>query len=99
MLGLRGCAGLELTRGRFCCAVSIHHRLAEKDRLQISDLYGENLLLMHRGWSHYVDPLLKVIPVEWEHNIPYGILHPPEPTPTVRRFLDAAKAVSRELYR
>ena len=23
MLGLRGCAGLELTRGRFCCAVSI----------------------------------------------------------------------------
>ena len=144
MLGLRGCAGLELTRGRFCCAVSIHHRLAEKDRLQISDLYGENLLLMHRGWSHYVDqlrddlwqhhpkihivdfdfysmdvfnrcentndvllaipgwakvhPLLKVIPVEWKHNIPYGILHSPEPTPTVRRFLDAAKAVRKELY-
>ena len=144
MLGLRGCAGLELPRGRFCCAVSIHHRLAEKDRLQISDLYGENLLLMHRGWSHYVDqlrddlwqhhpkihivdfdfysmdvfnrcentndvllaipgwanvhPLLKVIPVKWEHSIPYGILHSPEPTPTVQRFLDAAKAVSRELY-
>ena len=144
MLGLRGCAGLELTRGRFCCAVSVHHRLAEKDRLQISDLYGENLLLMHRGWSHYVDqlrddlwqhhpqihivdfefysmdvfnrcentndvllaipgwanvhPLLKVIPVEWEHSIPYGILHSPEPTPTVQRFLDAAKAVSKELY-
>ena len=144
MLGLRGCAGLELTRGRFCCAVSIHHRLAEKDRLQISDLYGENLLLMHRGWSHYVDqlrddlwqhhpqihivdfdfysmdvfnrcentndvllaipgwatvhPLLKVIPVEWNYGIPYGILHSPEPTPTVRRFLDAAKAVRKELY-
>ena len=144
MLHLRGCAGLELTRGRFCCAVSIHHRLADKDKLQVSDLYGENLLLMHRGWSHYVDqlrddlwqhhpqihivdfdfysmdvfnrcentndvllaipgwanvhPLLKVIPVEWEHNIPYGILHSPEPTPTVRRFLDAAKAVRKELY-
>ena len=109
-----------------------------------TDLYGENLMLMHRGWSHYVDqlrddlwqhhpqihivdfdfysmdvfnrcentndvllaipgwanvhPLLKVIPVEWEHNIPYGILHSPEPTPTVRRFLDAAKAVRKELY-
>ena len=144
MLHLRGCAGLELTRGRFCCAVSIHHRLADKDKLQVSDLYGENLLLMHRGWSHYVDqlrddlwqhhpqihivdfdfysmdvfnrcentndvllaipgwanvhPLLKVIPVEWEHNIPYGILHSPEPTPTVRRFLDAAKDVRKELY-
>ena len=57
MLHLRGCAGLELTRGRFCCAVSIHHRLADKDKLQVSDLYGENLLLMHRGWSHYVDQL------------------------------------------
>ena len=45
MLHLRGCAGLELTRGRFCCAVSIHHRLADKDKLQVSDLYGENLLL------------------------------------------------------
>ena len=65
MLGLRGCAGLELTRGRFCCAVSIHHRLVEKDRLQISDLYGENLLLMHRGWSHYVDQLRDDL---WQHH-------------------------------
>ena len=144
MLHLRGCAGLELTRGRFCCAVSIHHRLADKDKLQVSDLYGENLLLMHRGWSHYVDqlrddlwqhhpqihivdfdfynmdvfnrcentndvllaipgwatvhPLLKIIPVEWNYSIPYGILHSPEPTPTVQRFLDAAKIISKELY-
>ncbi len=144
MLKVRGCAGLELTRGPFECAVSIHHHLAEKDRLDISDLYGENLMLMHRGWSHYVDqlrddlwqhhpqihiidfdfysmdvfnrcentnhvllaipgwahvhPLLKVIPVEWEHSIPYGILHSLTPTPTVQRFLDAAKKVSKELY-
>lgn len=57
MLHLRKCAGLELVRGPFYCAVSIHHKLAAKDRLQITDLYGENLLLMHRGWSHYVDEL------------------------------------------
>ncbi len=144
MLTLRGCAGLELVRGPFCCAVSIHHPLAAKDILKVSDLYGENLLLMHRGWSHYVDqlrddlwqhhpqihvidfdfysmdvfnrcensndvllsipgwanvhPLLKVIPVEWEHSIPYGILHAPNPTPTVQRFLHAAQAVRAELY-
>ena len=144
MLDVRACAGLELIRGPFHCAVSIHHRLATKDKLQLSDLYGENLLLMHRGWSRYVDqlrddlwqnhpqinivdfdfygmdifnrcentndvllaipgwatvhPLLKVIPVEWNYSIPYGILHSPEPTPTVRRFLDAAKAVRKELY-
>ena len=141
MLDLRSCAGLELSREPFCCAVSIHHRLAAKDRLQLSDLYGERLMLMHRGWSHYVDqlrddlwqfhpqiqivdfdfynvdvfnrcentndvllaisgwanvhPLLKVIPVEWAHSIPYGILHSPTPTPTVQRFLDAAQALYR----
>ena len=101
-------------------------------------------MLMHRGWSHYVDqlrddlwqhhpqihivdfdfynmdvfnrcentndvllaipgwatvhPLLKIIPVEWNYSIPYGILHSPEPAPTVQRFLDAAKIISKELY-
>ena len=144
MLDVRACAGLELIRDPFHCAVSIHHRLATKDKLQLSDLYGENLLLMHRGWSRYVDqlrddlwqnhpqinivdfdfygmdifnrcentndvllaipgwanvhPLLKVIPVEWNHCIPYGILHSPTPTPTVQQFLDAAEKVSKELY-
>ena len=140
MLGLYGCDGLELSREPFCCAVSVHHRLAAKDLLRVSDLYGENLLLMRRGWSRYVDrlrddlwknhsrvnivdfdfyslnifnrcensndvllaipgwesvhPLLKVISVDWDHNIPYGLLHSPSPSPTVRRFLDAAKNVS-----
>ena len=144
MLALRGCAGLELVRAPFGCAVSIHHRLASRDQLQLSDLYGENLMLMHRGWSHYVDqlrdnlwqhhpqihivdfdfysmdvfnrcestndvllaisgwasvhPLLKVIPVEWDYSIPYGILHSPEPSPIVQRFLDVAKVVGKELY-
>ena len=35
MLKLRGCEGLELLRGKFYCAVSIHHRLAEKNKLQL----------------------------------------------------------------
>ena len=142
MLEARGCAGLELSREPFCCAVSIHHKLAEKDQLKIQDLYGENLLLMHRGWSHYVDqlrddiwqnhskikivdfdfynmnifnrcensndvllaipgwanvhPLLKVIPVKWEHTIPYGLLHSSQPTETVKQFLAAAQTVAKE---
>ena len=57
MLDLRRCAGLELSREPFCCAVSIHHRLAAKDRLMVKDLYGENLMLMRREWSNYVDRL------------------------------------------
>ena len=141
MLSLRGCAGMELVRAPFECAVSIHHRLAVKDRLTLPDLYGENLMLMHRGWSHYVDqlrdelwqeihivdfdfynmdifnrcessnnvllsisgwgnvhPLLKSIPVDWNHSIPFGIMHSPTPSPTVQRFLDVARVVSKGMY-
>ena len=142
MLDLRHCAGLQLSREPFCCAVSIHHRLAAKDKLKIQDLYGENLLLMHRGWSHYVDrlrddiwqnhnqiqivdfdfynmhifnhcensddvllaipgwanvhPLLKVIPVIWEHGIPYGLLHSSQPSEIVKRFLAAAQGAAKQ---
>ena len=137
MLEMRRCAGLELSREPFCCAVSIHHRLAEKDRLKPEDLYGENLMLMRREWSHYVDelrddiwqnhsqihivdfdfysmeafnrcensndvllaipgwanvhPLLKVIPVEWDYSIPFGLLHSPKPSGIVKQFLEAVK--------
>lgn len=133
MLNLRQCAGLELSREPICCAVSIHHRLAAKSRLTMQDLYGENLMLIHRDWSHYVDllrddiwknhpeihivdfdfydveafnqcennncvlmavenwkyvhPLLKILPVDWGYTIPFGLLHAPEPSPTVERFL------------
>lgn len=133
MLKLRSCAGLELCRVPFCIAVNAQHPLAKKDKLQLSDLYGENLLLMHRGWSCYVDqlrddlwknhpriqivdfdfynvdifnrcqnsndvllvidawanihPLLKVIPVQWNYTIPYGILYSTAPSKTVRYFL------------
>ncbi len=57
MLHLRQCAGLELSRVPICCAVSINHKLAKKEKLSIQDLYGENFMLMHRGWSNYVDML------------------------------------------
>ena len=142
MLELRNCDGLELSREPFCCAVSIHHPLAVKEKLKISDLYGQNLMPMHRGWSSYVDqlrddlwknhdeiniidfdfyntnifnrcentndvllaipgwanvhPLLKVIPVEWEYSIPYGLLHSRKPSESVKKFLSAVKS-SRNL--
>lgn len=104
-------------------------------------MYGENLMLMHRGCSRYVDelrddiwenhnrihivdfdfynvdifnrcensddilmvtkawvgvhPLLKIIPVEWEHTIPYGMLHSPQPSKTVQCFLTAVQKALR----
>lgn len=139
MLNVRQCAGFEISRQPLCCAVSIHHHLAGKNKLEVQDLYGENLMLMRRGWSHYVDrlrddiwqnhspihivdfdfysvdvfnrcensndilmavqawdnvhPLLKVIPVEWDHSIPYGLLHSKTPSETVSRFLNAIQTV------
>ena len=141
MLRLRQCAGLELSREPICCAVSVHHRLAQKDKLTLDDLYGEKLMLMHRDWSHYVDllrddlwknhpqiqiedfnfydvsvfnqcennncvlmaienwryvhPLLKILPVDWSYTIPFGLLHAPNASPVVRRFLEAVRRVSR----
>ena len=142
MLNVRNCAGFEISIEPICCAVSVHHRLAGKNRLTVEDLYGERLMLMHRNWSHYVDvlrddiwqnhsqiqivdfdfysvdvfnrcensddvlmavqawenvhPLLKVIPVEWEHAIPYGLLHSQQPSETVSRFLSAMQKVVRQ---
>lgn len=49
LLDLRKCKGLKLSRAPICCAVSVNHPLAEKEKLRITDLYEENLMLMHRG--------------------------------------------------
>ncbi len=138
MLHLRQCTALELSKEPICCAVSVYHRLAGKEKLSVQDLYGENFMLMRRGWSNYVDhlrddlwrnhpqihvidfefynvdifnqcensndvlmaienwkdvhPLLKIIPVDWEHTIPFGVLYSPNPSETVCKFLDAVKA-------
>ena len=40
-----------------------------------------------------VHPLMKVIPVEWEHFMPVGILYSPQPTEVVSRFLAALETV------
>ena len=139
LFNLRHCKGFEICRVPICCAVSLNHPLASKNKLEISDLYGENLMLMHRGWSNYVDslrddiwtnhpqiniidfdfynvdvfnrcqnsndilmavdawssvhPLLKIIPVEWTHSIPYGLLHSENPSNNVKQLLSAIHTV------
>lgn len=58
---------------------------------------SNDMLLAMRGWAN-VHPLLRVIPVDWDYSIPYGILHAPDPSPTVQRFLQAVREVAGELY-
>lgn len=141
MLNLRQCNGLELSRTPICCAVSLTHPLAAKDKLKVTDLYGENLMLMHRGWSKFVDelrddlwanhpqinivdfdfysvnvfnqcensndilmvtrnwenihPLIKIIPVEWDYTIPFGLLYSQQPSRMIQQFLTAVKAAMK----
>lgn len=138
-LNQRKCAAQELSRKRICCAVSIHHRLATKSKLTIQDLFGENLMLIRRGWNSYIDimrddiwknypqitikdfsfydvnvfnqcgnsndvlmvfdywenvhPLLKIIPVEWNYEIPFGLLYSPTPSEYVRSFIQAVSQI------
>lgn len=133
------CDGCMLSHVPLRCAVSVYNPLAQKDRLQISDLYGQNFMVIRRGWNENVDkmrddisnhhpqihivdfdflslsvfnqcensndllmcidewanvhPLLKVLPVEWDYRLPFGLLHAPQPTPVVERFLRAVEQV------
>ena len=142
MLKLRGCAGIEISREPFCVAVSIHHRLAKKDKITMQDLNGENIMIMHRGWSCYgeelresiiencpdtnlididiynvdvfnrcennnevllafkswesVHPLIRIIPVEWEYTMPFGLLYSHDPSDKVKRLVKAIGPMSRK---
>ena len=139
MLELRCCDGTEISREPFCVAVSIHHRLAKKEKITLDDLAGENLMLMRRGWSYYGDmlrddmmknhpeinivdfnlynveafnrcennnevllafkswesvhPLIRIIPVEWDYTMPFGILHSKKPSIKVKRLINAINKV------
>jgi DNA-binding transcriptional LysR family regulator len=55
LLRQRKCAGLELVKEPIRCAVSIHHRLAKKEKIGEQDLFDENLMIIKRGWNSYVD--------------------------------------------
>lgn len=52
-----GCDGLKLCNEPICCALSINHPLAFQERIKLSDLYGENVMLIRRGWNKYTDAI------------------------------------------
>ncbi len=138
-LGSRGCCALKLEDEPISCALSINHRLAFREKLNISDLYGENVMLIKRGWNKHTDairdelwsehpqiniidvpffnvdvfnqcessndiligfgkwenvhPLLRIVPIEWDYAIPFGILHSPAPSEPVSEFLEAVSNI------
>ena len=139
LLKLRGCNGVKISMEPFCIAVSIHHRLAKKEKISLKDMEGENLMLMYRGWSCYGDrlrdeislnypkinivdfelynvevfnrcennnelllavkswesvhPLIKIIPVDWNYEIPFGLLYSKEPSAKVKKLVKAIEKI------
>ena len=57
LMGQRNCVGLEIEKEPLCCAVSIYDPLAQKDALDVEDLYGRDLMMIHRGWCRNMDDL------------------------------------------
>lgn len=47
------------------------------------------------GWEN-IHPLLKIIPVNWNHTIPFGIMYSPNPTNTVKQFIKAISVMQQE---
>ena len=138
----RECAATWLSDEPLRIAVPFHHSLYSRDFLSIQDLYGQNLMLIHRHWNKHIDflrddlernhpqvaiftfdfyqveifnrcerennliltidrwkdvhPLMKVLPVKWNHAIPFGILHSPKPSKLVGEFLVEVRRVTRK---
>lgn len=135
---LNKCNFLPLGNYKKMCAVSRTHRLANKERLEIEDLYGETLMMVPEGdsgtndfirndlgknhpliqledtpqfydisvfnrcaetekvlltiecWQD-VHPALVSIPVNWEYDIPYGLLYSLRPSDDVLKFVELLK--------
>ena len=51
------------------------------------------ILIAFDSWRN-VHPLLKILPVEWEYTVPFGLLHSPSPSPAVGKFLDAVQSIN-----
>ncbi len=54
---LKRCNFYKLGEYRVCCAVPIKHRLASKKALDITDLYGETMMMVQRGDSPINDSI------------------------------------------
>ena len=50
------------------------------------------VLLAFKSWES-VHPLIKIIPVEWDYTMPFGILHSKTPSDKVKRLIKAIRQI------
>lgn len=53
---------------------------------------NNEVLLAFKSWES-VHPLIRIIPVEWDYTMPFGILHSKTPSDKVKRLITAIKKV------
>ena len=49
---------------------------------------SNDVLLAVKSWES-IHPLMKIIPVNWNYGIPFGLLYSQEPSRKVKKVLDA----------
>lgn len=54
---------------------------------------SNNILIAVDPWKN-AHPLLKILPVEWDYTVPYGLLHSQNPSLLIKEFLDVVKKIS-----
>ena len=141
-LKARGCEALEFYAKPINCGVPLKHKLANKNKLMIEDMYNEKIMIIKYGWNTYVDnlrnhiyknhsqikivdfdfynldifnkcenqntllmtvdlwknvhPLIKIIPVDWEYSIPFGLVYSPKSSKVVEKFLNIMKRIVKK---
>lgn len=55
---------------------------------------NNEVLLAFKSWES-VHPLIRIIPVEWDYTMPFGILHSKEPSDKVKRLIKAINQITR----
>ena len=60
---------------------------------EINRCVNENrLMVAFPNWEN-LHPEFKMLTMDWDYTIPYGLFHAPEPSPAVRQFLDAIRTL------
>jgi DNA-binding transcriptional LysR family regulator len=54
---------------------------------------SNSVLMAFDSWKN-AHPLMKILPVEWEFTVPYGLLYSPAPSDVVKNFLEAVRRAS-----
>ena len=56
---------------------------------------SDDVLIAVKNWEG-VHPLIKMIPVEWNYGMPFGLLYSEEPESKVRKLLSAIESIKKK---